>query len=115
MFPKLFRKEVQDAFVQENFVRIQDYFTASDLERCSFKFYEIPWPPPELEDLVVFSYPYRIAFPHGLKFVPKDVVALSSNPSATTVTWHYEDFDETYVYATVSAAVTLRVLLGRYA
>lgn len=104
MFPSLLRKEVQDQYVQENFVRIQDYFKASPLDRCEFKFFEI------LVPSAITDFPFL----HRFNFTPKDVILLSMRPVAT-VTWNFDLFDERFVYLTTSARTTVRALIGRYA
>lgn len=53
--------------------------------------------------------------PHGLKFVPKDVVQTFVTPdSGVTVTWNYDEFDATYIDLTTNGACTIRAIVGRY-
>jgi hypothetical protein len=103
MFPFLLRKEVEDQFAQENFLRIQDYFKSQAVDRCSFEFLEIP-----VVDTVT-----GLAFQHRLGFVPKDIITLHNSTNAT-VTWQYLQFTSTNLILDVSAATTLRILAGRY-
>lgn len=103
-FPFLLRKEVKDEFSQENFKRIQDYFTGLALDRCNLEFFEVEYAG------AVTAAPH----PHQLKFIPKDVILLH-NLTNTSVTFLYDQFDRTNIYITTGAATTLRFLLGRYA
>ncbi len=55
-------------------------------------------------------------FKHGLNFIPKDVILLSSNPSTVTVAFKYESesWDSTNIVLTTNGAVTIRAFIGRY-
>ena len=102
-FPGLFRKEIVDEFVQENFRRIMDYFAVDAVARSSFEFVETNIPG-AVTDLAVL---------HHLGFTPKDVI-LTHNLNNATVTFGYSKFSKTHIYVTSTAATTLRMLVGRY-
>ena len=103
MFPFLLRKEVEDEYSQENFLRIQDYFKSQALDRCGFKFITI-----EVPGAVTNQ-----AFQHRLGFVPKDILVLQ-NSQNVTLTWNWSAFTSTDLVFTTSGATSLRLLVGRY-
>lgn len=103
-FPKLFRKEIEDPYVQENFKRLMDYGGANPLDRANFQFFSIEIPGS------VTNFKYR----HGLGFVPLDVIIMH-NSNNVSVTLNYLSFDSNELDITASGATTLRCLVGRYA
>lgn len=103
MFPFLYRKEIEDEFAQDNFVRIQDYFRNQALDRCEFSFYRIPI------TAAVTSYKY----PHGLTFVPQDIV-VTQNSTNAVVTFNWSEFDSKFISITTDGPTNLRLLMGRY-
>lgn len=103
MFPGLFKKEIADTFVQENFKRINDYFRAEAITRAGFEFLEIVLP----------AAVTNFRFPHSLGYQPKDVV-LMHNLDNAVVTFNYRLFDKTMLDITSAGATTLRILVGRY-
>lgn len=111
MFPFLFTKEIKDQFAQENFLRIADYFAADPFTSSHFQFFEFVVPAISGRTT---TYPYTSVLPHNLGFQPKDVLLLH-NLNNATLTWNYADFTETNISFTVSAATTIRALIGRYA
>ena len=55
------------------------------------------------------------AIAHNLKFAPKDVIILSkTNDDSTSVTIHWDDFDDTYIYLTTDGAVNIRMYVGTH-
>jgi len=102
MFPKLFRKEIQDAHIQENFVRINDFFADDPVSNGGFKFFEV-FAPGAVTDF---------SFPHNLGYQPKDVILMHNSQNAT-VTFNYLAFDSTFIKFTTSGPTVLRFLLGR--
>lgn len=102
-FPSLFRKEIVDEFVQENFKRIMDYFAVDPIARSSFEFIEVP----------IGGAVSGVPVLHHLGFVPKDII-LTHNLTNATVTFDYSSFTTTHIYVTSSAATTLRMMIGRY-
>lgn len=100
----LIENNIEDKNAQENFRRIKTYLRDTVLLKSGFYFrtFDIP-----ASGLVNFKYK------HNLDFVPKDILvsAISNN---ATVTWHYDTFDRTFVYLTVSAPTTIRAFFGSY-
>lgn len=102
-FPFLFRKELDNQYLRDNFQRLIDYFTKDAITRCGFMFIEI----------TASSAVTTADFPHGLGYEPKDMIIMSITGGAT-VTVNYDRFTDTYVNLTTSAATTIRALIGRY-
>jgi hypothetical protein len=102
-FPKLFVKEIDDGFTQENFKRVEDYFRSDPYDKFGFKFLEIAIPSS------VSSQPFK----HFLGYQPKDII-LTHNLNNATITFHYSLFTSEDIFITSSAATTLRFLVGRY-
>lgn len=103
MFPKLFVKEIDNQFLQENFKRIRDFFSADAPTRCAFEFLEFDVP----GALVNFKYP------HSLGYQPKDIILMHNSENAG-VTFNYPKFNATSIDLTSTGATTLRLLVGRY-
>lgn len=102
-FPTILTKEVEDPYAQENFKRIGDFFTADALTRSGFEFVTVTYTAAVTNSSVV----------HRLGYVPKDVILMHNSTNAT-VTFSYNSFTSTAIVITVSAATTLRMLVGRY-
>ena len=102
-FPYLFRKEVENEYIRDNFTRLMDYFTKSPVERCGFSFIEI----------VVTAAVTNLDYPHGLGFQPKDIIVMSVSNNAT-LTLKYDNFTDSTIRITTSAATTVRTLIGRF-
>lgn len=113
MFPFLFSKEIKDEYTQENFVRLVDYFRNDAYTRTRFKFFEFVIPEVTRTPAIALVYPYTAVIPHYLGFLPKDVITLH-NLNNVTLTWNYTAFTKNNVSFTVSAATTIRALIGRY-
>lgn len=103
MFPFLLRKEVEDEFAQENFLRIQDYFKSLAIDRCNFQFLEIP----------VVGAVTNHKFRHRLGFIPKDILVMH-NLNNQTVTWNYSLFSSIELDFDCAGTTLLRILVGRY-
>lgn len=102
-FPKLFRKEIEDQYIQENFKRLMDYGAQNPLDRSNFQFISIEIPE------AVSNFKFR----HGLGFTPLDVIIMQ-NSNNVSITFNYSKFDSNELDITASGATTLRCLIGRY-
>ena len=80
-------KDILDAYIIENFRRIQDFLNSQVFLMGDFK------------------------FKHNLDFIPKDIIQTAKTGTAT-VTFNYDRFDENYIDITTSGAVTVRFLAG---
>lgn len=106
-----FTREIQDAYIRENFQRLREYFRNDPVVQSQFTFatYDISDKSPSP------AYPFTQDVPHALKFTPTDVILLSvTNDDAASVTFNYDDFTDTTLNITVSAACTVRAFVGRY-
>jgi hypothetical protein len=101
---KFLIREIKDGSVQENFRRLDGFIRTSPFLQGEFKHYEVSFSAP--------SYPSQVDFVHNLGFVPRDL--LESFREGGAVTWLYSQFDREKIYATITAAVTVRFFLGRY-
>jgi hypothetical protein len=102
-FPHLFTKEIEDQFVQDNFKKIETFMREFPFAVINMDFYEI-----------IFAGPFtNYKHKHSLNFTPKDVI-MTHNLNNATVTFNYSLFDSVNIDLTVSAATTIRFLLGRF-
>jgi hypothetical protein len=102
---KLFRSEIEDVFSRENFGKIEDFVNADNFLKAGFKFFS--------SELSAKTYPATVRFYHNLKFAPKDI--LTTSQIGGTVTWDSDSVTDTYVEATITAAVKFRAFMGSYA
>lgn len=107
-FPRLFRKEIEDPYVQENFKRLMDYGGANPLDRSNFQFISIDIPAP-VPPATSINFRYK----HSLNFVPVDVIIMH-NSNNIPIILNYSKFDSKELDITASGATTLRCLIGRY-
>jgi hypothetical protein len=94
--------EIVDQYVRENFKRILSEFTDSPLLNGQW---------------VLKTYTFTAAvtnqrLPHGLSFVPVDVI-LTSKTGSGSLTVNYALIDKTYLDLTTSGACVVRLLIGR--
>lgn len=102
-FPNILTKEIDDTYSQENFKRIGDHFAKDAVTKCGFEFLTVTF----AGSVTNFN------LTHHLGYVPKDVI-LMHNLNNATVTFTYSAFTSSAIIVTVSAATTLRMLVGRY-
>lgn len=98
-----------DGDVRENFVRVKDKLESESLLRGQWKFI----------DTSFSSNVTATPIPHGLKFVPLDVIQVHLSGTGA-LTWVYASFDETNIYVTTSGTsasnpLRVRAFIGRYA
>lgn len=94
---------IKDDQVVEFAQRIKDIFRMQIILDASWKFYEITF------SAAVDNFKY----PHGLKFIPKDVLQTYISTDAAVI-WNYNEFDRVNLDITVSAPCTVRAFIGRY-
>ena len=106
MLKRLFTKEIDDEYVQENFIRLNAFADSEGILKSGFKHFEVEFAAP--------TYPSTVSFFHRLGYVPKDVLVTSSiGPGVAT--FEYALFSNTQIYVTITDAVTVRFFLGTYA
>lgn len=101
--PFLFKEQVLDDFVKENFKRIYNYLVGEPILRFEFGLLEINVTAPATE----------AAYPHALGFTPKDAIIVH-NLNNQPFTLHYSKFDKTNIYFSCPASTVVRLLIGRY-
>lgn len=102
MLKRLLINEMKDQYIQENFIRIQDFIKTAELLSSNFFFFSITVPGALTN--------YRFA--HNLGFRPLDIIQTSA--IGGTVTWNYSLFDDEFLDLTTSAALTVRGFAGRF-
>lgn len=102
-FPFLFRKEIEDQYIQENFNRIGEFFKLWPLTRSGFVFREYAI------DGALTDQP----IPHRLSYIPKDII-ITHNLNNVAVDFDYLAFDKENIVISTSGPTTLRMFLGRY-
>lgn len=102
---KLYLNEINDPVIRENFFRLQLNNQQDSMRKSRFRFF-------------TFSVPGAVSnlrIPHKLNYVPIDVIQLSvTGVDTTTVTWHYDSFDATFLEVSTDGACTVRAYVGRY-
>lgn len=99
----LLLKEITDQYIQENFLRITDFFKKQKMLQAEFTHFE----------LVFSSAVTNFKFRHNLGFQPKDVIQTSSI-GAGVLTWNYDKFDAQFLDITTTGAVKVRAFVGSY-
>ncbi len=100
---RLFLERISDPYTRDQFQKVFEYVRDTAILRGEFKFFSYTFTKAETN--------YRI--PHGLGFLPLDVLQTSLT-GAGTLTWNYTLFTDTYLDVTTSAACVVRAFIGRY-
>lgn len=104
----LFFREIADNYIRENFRKIQAAIEGDAILRSRFRHIEF----------TVTSNVTNQKYPHGLTFIPVDLIQTSKKGSGT-LTWNYDQFDTTdLVYSTTGVSadnpLIVRALIGAY-
>lgn len=99
----LILKDIQDVYTRENFTRLLKFFNLTDLLNGEFKFFEVEI----LKTNTVF------AVPHGLNFIPQDVIFVSVEGDHNFY-FRYQEFTRTNMYIFVQGPCKLRFFAGAY-
>lgn len=101
-------EKIEDALVRSNFDQLREALNACPMLLFEGKHTELWFDG-------TYSYPItNLKIPHGLSFVPSDVIQTSRTGSGT-VTFNYSRFSSTHIDVSVDAQVRIRVLIGRFA
>lgn len=84
-------EQITDQFIQENFIRLIKYLKANTALR-GFKHLEIT--------LTNATIGKEISYPHGLGYVPKDVLVTSTR-GPSLISFNYDKFDRDNLFFTV--------------
>lgn len=99
----LLNKEIEDAYIRENFVRIKRELEAQQILSGFWRFFEVD----------VTQTGVNIPLKHNLSFVPRDIILLSKEGDQNLY-FNYENFDNTNIYVTTTGPCRVRFLAGRY-
>ena len=100
-FPRLFTKELDDAYSQANAARVVEFFASDAVTRCAFEF---------LSHYAVSAS--LTAVPHHLSYSPLDIII--THVSTGTATIDHSKTTSTHLYITAPMGATVRMLVGRY-
>ena len=106
---KLFKTEIVDQYLRENFSRIEKYAAESIFDKGNFSFFQFA-----LGSDITVGYPATFDVQHRLSFRPTDVIQISVSPDDAVVTWNSDSFTRSTVNITVDKACTVRAFIGRY-
>lgn len=96
-------KTIKDPQVTEALQRINSFLSRQILLNGEWKFFELTF------SIAVDNFKY----PHGLKFIPKDVIQTYISEDSAVI-WNYNEFDRANLDITVSSPCTVRAFIGRY-
>ena len=103
MIIKLFLNEVEDQYLLENFIRIEDFINGQVMFKGQFQHFEI----------VIPAAVTNFKFKHNLGFQHKDVIQ-TSVIGAGVLTWNYDKFDAKFLDITTTGPVSVRAFIGAY-
>lgn len=103
MIGKLILKDIQDPYVQENFLRLQQFLNNDIFLNSELKFFEVTF------TAAVTNFRFK----HNLGYLPKDAW-LTGQSGTATVTFNHSLFSKDFLDITTSAATTIRFLAGRF-
>lgn len=95
--------EIEDAYIQENFVRLNSFFIKQPFLKGQFKHFTIDFP----------ATVTNLRFPHKLGFQPKDVIQTFLTGTGS-LTWNYNLFDANFLDITTSGPCKVRAIIGAY-
>lgn len=100
----LLENTIEDPAARENFSRIKIFLRDTPLVKSGFVF----------KELTANTAGVTLDFKHNLKYIPKDVILTSVNPSTAVATFEYESFDATFIRYSVTAPCVIRCFVGTY-
>lgn len=103
MIGKLILKDLTDPYIQENFLRLQNFLNNDIFLNSELKFFEVTFS----------AAATNFKFKHNLGYLPKDAW-LTGQSGTATVSFNHSLFSDQFLDITVSAATTIRFLAGRF-
>lgn len=100
----LYRAEIEDIYVRENFLRTQAFLRDQPLLKGHFTF----------KQYVVTAATTNLRLLHKLSFTPLDAIITYKSDPTVTVTLNQNLWDADEIDFTTSGAVTIRMFLGRF-
>ena len=101
---RLLLSNIRDTESRENFQKIEQFIRLDNLISSGFKFFELQFTKAETNKRI----------PHGLGFVPKDVIQTSSIGSGAP-TWNFASFNSEFLDITTTGPCVVRAFIGSYA
>jgi hypothetical protein len=97
------KEKIEDQATKNAVKKLEDALNEEAILKFGFQYFEFTFAAAATD----------MEIPHPLKFVPRDVILLSTT-NGITVTFAYDIFTRTHLIATSSGAGVMRCLLGRY-
>jgi len=94
-------EQITDEHVRQSLEYLRDFITSESVLKGEFKHFEI-----------TFNGSETKVFPHGLGFLPKDVIQ-TSLVGTSTITYNYSAFTKDNISITSTAACVIRFFVGR--
>jgi hypothetical protein len=98
----LILKDIDDIYSRENFKRLSDFVKSQVFFDGNF----------ELFDVTVNKASDKFEIPHGLTFIPTDIIQLATEGNFNYF-FRYQEFTKTSIFVTSDGPVRLRFLAGR--
>lgn len=101
-------EQIQDVAVRESLQWFLDYLSAAPLLQGEWRYFELSFE---------HSAALQVKVPHGLSFVPKDIIqtaVVKTGASTPVVSFQVELFDKTNLYITTEHPCVVRFFAGRY-
>jgi hypothetical protein len=101
-------EQIQDVAVRESLQWFLDYLQTATFLQGEWKYFELTF------DVVTST---QVKIPHGLPFVPKDIIqtaVVQTGASVPVVSFQAEKFDKTHLYITTEHPCVVRFFAGRY-
>jgi len=102
MILDLILKDVKDPYIQENFFRLRKFIDEQVIFDGDFKLFDISIPQAEP----------GLAIPHGLTFIPADIIPLGFQGNGNFY-FRYQEFDRENMYVTTVGPTRIRFLAGK--
>lgn len=100
---KLLRKEIEDNYLQENFLRIEREVNSQAILRGQWKFFEL-----EFTKAVA-----NFRFQHRLSFFPKDIIHTSTE-GVGVASFNFDLFSDSHLDISTTGACVIRFFVGAY-
>lgn len=100
----LYRSEIEDPYIRENFIRTQNFLRDQPLLKGHFTFKQYA--------IQAATNNFRVL--HKLSFTPLDAIVSYQSDPTVTVTLNQNLWDAQFIDITTTGPVTIRMFLGRF-
>ncbi len=100
---KLLRKEIEDNYLQENFLRIEKEVNSQAILRGQWKFFQVEF----TKSVANFK------FQHRLPYTPKDII-LTSTTGTGVASFDFNLITDTHLDISTTGPCTIRFFVGSY-